>query len=646
MKKDSITDYLACSLFRLLGPLLRILPLGCVFFLGRRMGELSYSIDLKHKAIAYANLKTALGSNSTPRQLKALTRQFYRSFGENFIEVFLLPRMDKNYIDKYVQIIGREYISEGLKKGKGIIFLGVHEGSWELSNVISAYLGLDFSFFFRQQRLPRLDSLLNSYRSQGGVRIIQKQGQLRQLVEVIRGNQMIGMTIDQGGKTGVAVKFFSQYASMSSGAVRLALKYNITLIPFFYTRIKGPYIKITFHPPFEVARSQDFQKDIVDNLGRLLPIFEKQILEHPYEYLWSYKIWKHTREKNILILSDSKTGHLRQSQALAKITQDCFKERGLAVNIRTAQVNFKGGLESLALALSSCLSGRYHCQGCLWCLGKFLREDSYKDLIGYKADVVISCGSRLAPVNYIISRENLAKSLVIMRPAFLSTGRFDLVVMAKHDHPAKRKNIVPTEGALNLVDGDYLKSQLADFRQQVKIEKGLVIGVLFGGDTKHFQFGREIMKTVSGQIKQITEALDADLLITTSRRTTPQLEALFKDEFRNYARCKALIIANEKNIPQAVGGILALSDILVVSPESISMISEAVNSNKYTVVFDAAGLDPKHKKFLNNYARNKYLYLAGPENLSRMIQDIWLTKPEVRISSDTYLVQDALRKIL
>jgi len=610
------------------------------------MGELLYSFDLKHRAIVYANLKTALGANLAPRQLKTLTRQFYRSFGENFIEIFLLPRMDKKYIDRYLQFVGREYISEGLKKRKGVIFLGVHEGSWELSSVISAYLGLDFSFFFRQQRFPRLDSLLNSYRSQGGARIIQKQGQLRQLIEVIKNNQTIGMSIDQGGKAGVAVKFFSQSASMSSGAVRLALKYGITLVPIFYTRIKGPRIKIILHPPFEIKKSQDFQKDIVDNLRRLLPIFEKQILEYPHEYLWSYKIWKHTREKNILILNDSKTGHLRQSQALAKIAQGCFREKGLTADIRVVGVNFKSKLGSLALTLSSCLSGKYHCQGCLWCLRKFIKEDSYGDLISNKADLVISCGSRLAPVNYIITRENLAKSLVIMRPSLLSTRKFDLVVMARHDHPAKRKNIVQTEGALNLVDDDYLKSQLVDFKPQVKIENGLVIGVLFGGDTKNFLFSVDLAKTVAKQIKQAAELLDANLLITTSRRTAPEVEGLFKDEFRDYPGCKALIIANEKNIPQAVGGILASSDILVVSPESISMISEAVNSKKYVVVFNSAKLDLKHREFLNNFAQNKYLYLADPENLSKMIQNTWLTKPGIKVSLDLPVVKDALRKVL
>lgn len=646
MKKDSAIDYLACILFRLFGSLIRMLPINTAFFLGRKIGEVLYCLDLKHKAIAYANLKTAFGATLGPRRLSALSKQFYRSFGENFIEIFLLPLIDKEYIDKYVTIVGREHVREGLKQGKGMIFLVVHAGSWELSNIVGAYLGLDFNFFFRQQRFPRLGRLLNSYRSRGGGKIIQRQGQLRQLIEAIRAGQAIGMTADQGGKNGIAVRFFSKTASMSPGAIRLALKYDATLLPAFFVRTKGPYVKVVIEPPFEIRKSQDPGKDIRDNLQRVTQLFEKYISEHPHEYLWSYKIWKYTREKNILILSDAKTGHLRQSQALAKTVLNYLKGKGFDAGVKTIEVLFNNWWASSALTLSSCLSGKYHCQGCLWCLRKFLQEKSYKDLVSIKPDVVISCGARIAPVNYILSRENLAKSLVIMRPALLSTRRFDLVVMARHDQPPKRRNVVQIEGALNLVDDDYLKSGLAGIRPQVKLGNNLTVGLFFGGDTKNFRLTTGLAKKVIGQIKQALQAMDADILITTSRRTGAEIEALIKKEFQQYPRCKTLIIANEKNIPQAVGGILAASGILVVSPESISMISEAANSRKYVIVFDALGLDQKHRDFLNNFARNKYLYLVRPEVLSKTMQDIWSSRPTIKVPQDTTLVEQALERAL
>ncbi|MDP2946049.1 MAG: ELM1/GtrOC1 family putative glycosyltransferase, partial [bacterium] len=388
--------------------------------------------------MAYANIKTAFGAKLSPQELSRLTKEFYKSFGQNLIEIFLIPLVDEAYINKYITLEGKEHIFEGFKKGKGVILLVVHAGSWEFSNVICANLGFAFNLFVRDQKYPRLNRLLNLYRNQKGCKLIQRQNDTRQLIRALKSNQAIGMTADQGGKSGTPVKFFGKYASMSSGAIRLALKYDAAIITAFYTRVKGPYIKVFLEPPFEIKKTGDLDKDIHDNLQEVVHIFEKYILRYPREYLWSYKIWKYTKEQNILIISDGKTGHLRQSQAIAQIAKDCLKDKDISANINTIEIKFKNRFSRPALTFSSCLAGKYHCQGCLWCLRRFLKEDIYRALINTKPDIVISCGASVAPVNYIISRENLAKSITIMRPSILSTRRFDLVVMSRHDKPEGR----------------------------------------------------------------------------------------------------------------------------------------------------------------------------------------------------------------
>jgi KDO2-lipid IV(A) lauroyltransferase len=628
---------------------MRILPGGLTLFLGKRLGDLFYYFDFKHKATTYANLKTAFGDRLSPLQLSSLAKEFYQTFGQNLLEVFLIPSIDKEYINKYISFEGLENISQGFKGNKGVILLAVHEGSWELSSIICAELGFPFVLFVRDQRYPRLNQLLNSYRSQKGCKIIQRQNQTRQLMEALKNNQAIGITADQGGKTGVLVNFFGKDASMASGAVKLALKYNSAIIPVFYTRIKGPYIKIIIEPPFEIRKSENSKDDIQDNVQRLIHIFQKHITRYPKEYLWSYKIWKYTDEKKILILSDGITGHLRQSQAVADIISDYFKEKGIKPEIDTVEVRFNNRLRRYALLFSSCLAGKYNCQGCLWCLRKFLQKDIYKSLISIKPDIIISCGSSLTPVNYVLSRESLAKSIVIMRPSILSTSRFHLVIMPRHDNPPKRKNVAVTEGALNLINEQYLKGQTEKLIQtqgsRLKTQ-GRYIGLLIGGNTKSFSLSGKIISEVIKQIKSVSERLNADILVTTSRRTSFAIEEIVKEEFSKYQRCKLLIIANEKNLPQALGGVLGLSEIVISTPESISMISEAVNSKKYVLVFKAQGLDKKHRRFLDNFAKSKYIYLVEPFNLSKEIENIWLNKPPIYILRDNLLVSEAIKRIL
>ncbi len=660
MKKDCMIDYASCILLKLLGPVIRFFPKGSALFFGRRLGDLFYNFDFKHRAIAYSNIKLALGEKLSPAELKNVTKRFYRSFGQNLIEIFFIPLIDKEYIDKYINIEGLEHIKEGFKKGRGIIFAGIHEGSWELSNIISANLGFAFSLFVRDQRYPRLNKLLNSYRIQKGCKIIQRQGKdyfkkdkseffgIRGLIEALKRNESIAMTADQGGKTGILAKFLGKEASMPTGAIRFALKYDAVIIPVFYTRISGPYHKVIVHAPLEIKKTGDLEKDIHGNLQELVGIFERYILAYPQEYLWTYKIWKYSRQKNILVLSDGKTGHLRQSQAVADIVTGYLKNKGINFYVATIEVKYKNNWARRTQVICASLAGKYACQGCFCCLKSFLKQDSYVSLIKNPADIIISCGASTAAVNYILSRNNQAKSIVIMRPSFFSVNKFDLVVMPRHDNPPKEKNIVVTEGALNLINGQYLKEQAEKLKGVLRpssLVPRFYIGLLIGGDTKDFKLSKGLMKDIIAQIKSFAEKEEAAILVTTSRRTSFEVEKLVVEEFGGYSRCELLVIANKENLPFAVGGILGLAKIIIVSPESISMVSEAVSSGRHIIVFKSE-VSRRHKDFLSYLAQKQYIHFVEPIELGSCLNKIRVEEPQIKLLQDKEIVRKALAGII
>ena len=649
MNKNSITDYFGYILLKTFGPLFRVLPLEAALFIGRRIGDLIYAIDRRHRAIVYTNLRTALFTQPQEYDLKNLTKQFYRNFGQNIIDIFLIPRVDKQYLAKYTTLEGREYIDEAFKRGKGVIFVGMHEGSWEFYNIYCANLGIPFFLFVRDQKFPRINRLLNQYRIQKGCQIVKREKQTRQLIEVLKNNQAMGMSLDQGGRAGALVDFFGKRASMATGAIRLALKYDVAIIPSFFVRSRGPHVKIILDPVFKVRRIGGLEFDVQDNLRRLVEVFQKNIRKYPQEYFWSYKIWKYSDQRNILILDDGKAGHLRQAESVAKSASAYFRAKGINTQVEIIQAKIRNKIAKPLLILSSLLGGKYSCQGCTACLKYLLESSSYRLLMQQKPDMIISCGSATVPVNFVLSRENLAKSIVVMRPSVLSARKFDLVIMPKHDKPAKKKNVLAIEGALNLIDDKYLEEQADKLLEEQglrDIGKHFCIGLLIGGDTKEFKLKTDVIFNVIRQIKYVSGKYNADVLITTSRRTPPEAEDLIKREFKDFAAAKLVIIANQKNSAYAVGGILGLSSFVITSPESISMITESVDSRKYTIVFKADGISQKHSNFISDFSAKKYIYLSEPENVGRVVEYLWMSKPAAQRTANDSLVAEAIGRIL
>lgn len=664
MSRDSITDYLACILFKASSFLARCLPVEAGLFLGRRLGDIFYYCDFKHCSRAFSHIHAAFSRRKSFQELNCITRQFYRNYGQNLMEMFYIPVIDKKYIDKYIRIEGGHNIDEAFKKGKGVIFLGLHEGSWELSNIISAKFGLPFVLFVRNQKFPRLNALLNSYRQVKGCRIIQRQvgiedkenssmrnlSGMRQLFETLKNNEAIGMNFDQGGKSGLGVDFFGREASVPTAALRIALKNDVSLVPIYYRRIKGARHEVLIEPVFKIQKTGDLQKDLRVNAQELTKVFEKHVAKYPAEYLWQYKIWKYANKKRVLVISDGKAGHLRQAEGAAQAIKDYFNSKGEEISLNICEISFeKSNFNRFIFSLCVNLSTRGMYQLMHWCLKEFLKKEQYDLLMRESADIVISSGAAVSCINYAVSCLYQAKSVLIMRPSFIKASKFDLLIIPKHDLPRKRKNTVITQGSLNLISEDYLLRNLKDLSRECSLSKDpgrLRIGVLIGGESKGFHYSREIVQRLIQQLKDFAQSHNAYLLITTSRRTPPETERAFEEALKGFEKCELLVIANKKNFPFTVGGILGLSQLVVVSPESISMISEAASSGKYIVVFKADSLGRRHNIFLKELADKKYIYLSEPEEISATAQKIIKERPAVKTLQDKFIVTEAVKKIL
>jgi len=341
-------------------------------------------------------------------------------------------------------------------------------------------------------------------------------------------------------------------------------------------------------------------------------------------------------------------------------------DRGVKTTLNIQELNFRSSLFRQFFNLSVILSGKYPGAGSLFWLRQALTGASWQGLMSHKPDIIVSAGGKLSAINYLCSKENQAKSIVLMRSVISDLKKFDLKIIPQHDRPpghaclparqglasyrsAQKGNVVITEGALNLVDRNYL-NEASERLIRSGLVKGalsaLTIGVLIGGSSKNFSISAEAITQVISQLKKIAQQLNADILLSTSRRTAEKLQMAIKSQLVNYPRCKLLVIANENNHPDVVGGILGLSSIIISSPESISMISEAVCAEKYVVVFNFGNLSAKHRRFLKNYQHKGYIYLEEIKDLSDCVNQLWRNKPQVSFTQDNLRVIEGLNKIL
>ncbi|NQU95885.1 MAG: mitochondrial fission ELM1 family protein [Candidatus Omnitrophica bacterium] len=595
MKK--LIDYICALLVRALNLIFHLLPISFTLWLGGRLGLIACFFNNERRIIAYANLRAAYSREKTPRELKKLTERVYRNIGQIFFEILSLTKVNKKYIDKYIDVVNAEDKYKLTDHPNGVILLTAHFGNWELSGMTSAIKGFPLVVLAREQSMKKLNGLLNRLRESKGLQVVTKGITTRYIVKALHQGKTIGMVGDQdAGKTGTLVEFFGRPASTAPGSARIAQKTGAYIIPAFMARVKGPYHKAILEEAIKIEKKED----ITPYLAKYNKLLEKYVRKHPEQYLWLHKRWKSSPLKRVVILSDGKAGHLNQAKALCKQLIRYRKDSGYDVPdtvVKIAEIKYKNKFAKMLLNLCSLFS-THRCQGCMSCMRHCLTSESYENLMKLHADIIISCGSGVAGVNRFFSVENNAKSACVMKPSILRLNKFDMVVLPQHDRVnGKEGSIIVTDTVPNLIDEEYMEKCSRKVSETVKLDAPVKIGILLGGNNSDFELTEEITESLLNNVINASRKLDADILLTTSRRTPRNIEEVVKHRLHSEKRCKFLVIANEKNTPEAVGGILGLSDIVVVSGESVSMVSEAVSSGKAVVVFNLKNKKRKNGKF-------------------------------------------------
>ena len=655
MKKLLFEDALILRTAKAARFLVHHLPLGLSLCFGRVIGAAVYCFT-KRRKIAYKNLRAAFAAEKPRPQLRRIAFRSIQNLVVSMVEFLRIPDMDAGDLRRHLTVIGREKYEPRLREGKGIIFLAAHFGNWELMNVSGSMLGYPMLALARVQKHPRSDAFLNSLRTSKGGQVVKKGMSVREILRALHKGAVLGILSDQdGGRQGTFVKFFNRLSSSPSGAATFALRTGVPIFPVFMFREKDGFHHVEVEGPLAVpdtSLSAEARETIL--LQQFADILESKIRKSPDQWLWAHRRWKSTPDRSVLILSDGRAGHLNQSLAVGEALRaerlrqgfgpDSFHTKIISIRFRRAF------MKNLLTALCFVCRGHLPLKPLL--LKAVLEKACYDEVMKTYADIVISCGAGLLAVNLLVKDENQARSVAVMKPYF-SAACFDAVIVPRHDRMRPGANVFITEGTLSPITRERLgieaQQLLKEFQVAADTRK---IGLLVGGDTDRARFDESRFRGFLLEISRYAQDTRSVLLATSSRRTPRWADELLKETFKSRSQCPLLVIPNEANREGVVSGILGLSDILLVSGESLSMVSEAVSSGKPVVVFmpcDSRKLKSKYRSYLDRLLDQERVVRATPDNLYETIERQAARKngsPADIPAADAEVLRRAVRKVL
>ncbi len=199
-------------------------------------------------------------------------------------------------------------------------------------------------------------------------------------------------------------------------------------------------------------------------------------------------------------------------------------------------------------------------------------------------DLVISCGRKAALVCAGLKmREPKIRAIHIQDPQ-MPPDNFDVVVAMQHDR-VEGKNVIKTLFALHNISPEALAAAHDKFADIFAAYPKPHIAVLLGGSTNKYRLTAARMLDVIKQIGDVVGKTQGSLLITTSRRTGADNIVALRQAF---AGNKRVYIYDGKG-QNPYMGMLACADKILVTNDSVNMMSEAFSTGKPVTIIDLEG---------------------------------------------------------
>ena len=221
-----------------------------------------------------------------------------------------------------------------------------------------------------------------------------------------------------------------------------------------------------------------------------------------------------------------------------------------------------------------------------------ISENLVKNKFVCDCKVIISCG-RKSVIPSIALKTRLGNQIfnIHVQDPKVSFEHFDLIVSPEHDN-LKGENIINTIGAIHYLN----KKEINENSKYLGIEKDKrreLVAFIIGGPNKYYNYSEKQIHELFNKVKTLFTPDKFKIIVIPSYRTP---ENILKIAYNTFSINHHVVKTIDK---KAYLSALAISNYIVVTCDSTSMISEAAMTGKpfYIAIMKSFKLTGRFKKF-------------------------------------------------
>lgn len=270
------------------------LPARPLYAFAVALGEVGYISWAAKRRIAKRNFSIVLGRPSTDRLVAQVARRSFRNFAKYVVEIMRFPLLGAPDFERLVAIEGWEHLRGALAHGKGVIFVSIHFGNFELGGArISDEIPLNV--IADELENQRLMDLLVGNRAHKNITLLSPDGAAKKVLLALRRNEMVGLMMDLGPRAQafdtVSADFFGTPTSFPAVAASLARVSGAPIVVSACVRRKDNTFTGIALPPIFVERTRQAAEDVQNATQAIARGLETFVTRWPDQWYIFRPMW-------------------------------------------------------------------------------------------------------------------------------------------------------------------------------------------------------------------------------------------------------------------------------------------------------------------------------------------------------------------
>jgi Kdo2-lipid IVA lauroyltransferase/acyltransferase len=259
-------------------------------------GEIAYLVWIRRRRIAKQNFAVVLDRPADDREVARVARRAFRNFGKYLVEIMRFPRLDSDDFHRLVSVDPRSwsYFRAARDHGRGLIFVSMHFGNFEIGGARIAD-EMPLNVIADELENQRLMDLLVANRAHKNVKLLPPEGAVRQVLQALRRNEMVGLMMDLGPRAreldNVEVMFFGTPTAFPTIAANLARVSGAPIVVAAVTRERDNTFRGVALPPIFVERTKQAAHDIERTTQAIVHGLEQLVRGDPDQWYIFRPMW-------------------------------------------------------------------------------------------------------------------------------------------------------------------------------------------------------------------------------------------------------------------------------------------------------------------------------------------------------------------